>query len=162
MSLRLALFLALPLAACASGPTRLSPEHSAPEAPLTGTYTHDHEVGIFDGETFVPTPVTDELVLIERGKRLFVAANLVRANAHLCGVGGMFERENGRWVRREALDLYRGEDTCTLALTVTADTLALSDSANVCRQHYCGARAALDGARFARGTRTPDTTLSEW
>ena len=159
---RLAVLLVLPLAACAASDTAPEAGSSrAPAPPLTGTYTDDHEVGVFNGADVVPEPVTDVLVLIERGDSLEVAFDLVGANAHLCGFGGTMGRERGVWTWRETLDLADAPEACVLSLEVAADTLRLHDLGQVCRSYYCGARAAIDGAAFARNTWTPDTTRIE-
>ena len=151
------LVLALGLAACSSAP-------AAPEAPpLSGTYTHDHEVGIFDGTDFAPTEVTDTMTLIERGDSLFVAVDLIGANAHLCAFRGtMGAAPSGGWVWRETLDEIYDNQTCELSLDVSPTTIRLSDRDSNCRRYYCGARAGLDGAAFERSTQTPDTTVAEY
>ena len=160
---RLSPLLALVLAACSgcAAPEATRPEPLAPEATLSGTYSYDHEVGVFDGTDFVPEPTSDVLVLIERGDSLAVAFDLVRTNAHLCSFGGTMTRERGVWTWHETLDLGDAPEACMLTLEVTADSLTLHDRDGVCRQYYCGARAAIDGAAFARDAWTPDTSWTE-
>ena len=156
---RFALLL-LPLAACASGPA--TPDAPlAPEVPLTGSYTSEHQVGIFDGDDFVPTEVTDTLVLRERGDSLAVTFSLIGANAHTCGFGGLLGREGDRWVARETLDYLPNAPTCALSVGIARDSIVLRDSAYICRRAYCGARASIDEAVFARSTWSPDTSAYE-
>ena len=158
--LPLALALTLALTACTAPPDdapEASGETAASAASLTGTYTREHEVGILDGEDYVPTPTADRLVLVEDGDSLRVTFSLVRTNAHLCGWSGAMAPEAGGWVSREALDRSDAA-TCTLRLEVAADTLTLRDEDWECRRYLCGARALIDGATFARSTWSPDTS----
>lgn len=159
--LLLAACVALSLAACGGAPQPLDDGPATP-ASLAGTYTAEHTVGIFDGEDFAPTDVTDTITLVPRGERLRVAFDLVATNAHLCSFDGEMEARAGGWVHRSelTLDVHDGV-VCELGLEVTPDTLRLTDLDGQCRRELCGARATIDGTAFARATQTPDTTVAE-
>ncbi|MEM1057099.1 MAG: hypothetical protein AAGI52_16375 [Bacteroidota bacterium] len=150
--LRLVTFLVpLVLIGCAS------PEPTAPEVPLTGSYSDDVAIQVFNGEDWEPSNVTNRLAVIERGDSLDVSLALLFTNAHICEWHGSMTQEDGHWTSRETLD-FGDERDCVLRLDVRADSLLLRDEGGVCRQAYCGARGVLDGIGFARSTRKADTS----
>jgi hypothetical protein len=150
----LLLVLAASVAACAS------PEPAVPQAtssPLTGSYSAEHEISVFDGTDWVDDTVADRLAVIERGDSLDVSFVLLHTNAHICEWHGAMANEAGTWTARETLR-YNDNQECTLRLEVSADSLTLRDEGFVCRMAYCGARGSIDGIGFARSTREADTS----
>lgn len=154
MPLRLGLLvLATSMAGCTP-----APDPVLPDMPLTGSYSYDHEISVFDGTDWEPNNVSDRLAVIERGDSLDVTFVLLHTNAHICEWHGAMGREDGSWTARETLELPNASPDCVLRLEVTADSLTLRDEEFVCRRYYCGARGSIDGIGFSRATRDPDTS----
>ncbi|MEO0559936.1 MAG: hypothetical protein AAF170_17345 [Bacteroidota bacterium] len=127
------------------------------DAGLTGTYTSDHEIRVFNGDEFVPETATDRLALIERADSLDVSLVLLFDNYHICEMHTRMSREGTGWVSILEPE-FADETTCTLQLEVGAEVLSLRDETGSCRRTYCGARGVIDGATFDRSTRAPDTS----
>lgn len=154
--MRTTALLVLCLTACSPRPSP-GDRPLAPEA-LAGTYTVDHQVGVFDGTDFVPMDATDRLALVPVGDSLDISLVLIHANAHICEMHGRLGREGDQWVERSPLPYGEPDAVCTLALEVSADTLHLRDEDQQCRRAYCGARGSINGAAFPRSSRTTDTS----
>lgn len=78
---------------------------------------------------------------------------LFGANAHSCEMEGVARRKNGSTFEyRELTELGDGKAECRLSLNIHKGYVELQDTDQNCRRNYCGMRAGISGAAFARGS----------
>ena len=65
----------------------------------------------------------------------------------------------GSWVFEEEGD--EGKTGCKLEIDVTERAISLEDVDDRCRQMWCGARASISQADFARATRKDGNSCSQ-
>ncbi|HVG20552.1 MAG TPA: hypothetical protein VNI02_15995 [Blastocatellia bacterium] len=97
----------------------------------------------------IPTKATDR-VRISRGKDANATVNIkiVFAEGHTCTLEGRASWSDGRFtLRADGLDPNK---PCQLVLRIRGSVLTLEDPGGLCREVYCGARGAFDGARFKK------------
>ena len=79
-----------------------------------------------------------------------------QGNGHSCGVSGTASPVDGGWMFERNID----GQLCRLQFLRTPEGgIQLSDPEWACKAHYCGARAALDGMRFAPANRADCATF---
>ena len=94
----------------------------------------------------------NQLCIVEDGKGAPARFGLVvwGGGLHSCSGTGTTERQGDRLTLTMA-----GDETCTIEAKMEDDTLVLPASAPEGCAYYCGARATLADARFARTGTTP-------
>jgi len=79
---------------------------------------------------------------------------LTQTNFHQCSMSGRL-RVAGDHLAYLADAESAGEPPCALRITATGGEIVLHDPDGACQRYWCGARAAIDGARFARAVQSP-------
>lgn len=125
-----------------------------------GTYTNTHPIMMVgEGDDWVEEQV-DDCIWLEPGAdgALSFSFILVQANAHTCSMeGNAAPRGPGLW---SFVSEEEGMEPCELKIKVTDKAIILEDVEDKCRQSWCGARASIGGADFARQTRKSGNTCT--
>jgi hypothetical protein len=94
----------------------------------------------------------NQLCIVEKGSETEFGLIVWGANLHSCSGAGLASRSGDRLSLR-----MTGDETCTIEATLKDGTVALPAALPAGCAYYCGARASLAGARFARsGTTSAD------
>jgi hypothetical protein len=117
-----------------------------------GQYKRVHDIKVFGINGWVPTKVTDTLVLTPAsdGK---VEFNFVlnHENGHTCWMQGNARQANRYLEYRESLQELLNENAeCVLRIRVSPQVISLEDKTSLCTRIYCGVRGYIDGISFPR------------
>ncbi len=95
----------------------------------------------------------NQLCIVEKGKEAEFGLIVWGGNLHSCSGAGRAERSGERLTLS-----MTGDETCAIEATLRGGTVTLPASLPTGCAYYCGARASLAGASFARaGTTEADT-----
>jgi hypothetical protein len=128
-------------AAPAAAPPAERPPAPAAEARLTGLY----EGGAGERK--------NQMCIVEKGGEAQFGLLVWGGNLHSCSGAGRAVRSGDRLTLS-----MTGDETCAFEATMTGGTITLPATLPAGCAYYCGARASLAGATFARtGTTEADT-----
>lgn len=119
-----------------------------------GTYTNTHPIMMVgEGDDWVEEQV-DDCIWLEPSEdgSLSFSFILIQANAHTCSMEGVAS-PRGPDLWSFVQEAEEGQERCELRIKVTDKAIILEDVEDKCRQTWCGARAAIGSADFARQTR---------
>ena len=123
----------------------------ANEAGPTGGVQTAGLTGLYEGGT----PRPSQLCIIDKGSGDASFGMVVwGANLHSCSGAGTVSQEGNRLTLAMA-----GDQSCTLEATIEGGTVTLPATAPEGCSYYCGARAKLGGAQFARKGATVEDAM---
>lgn len=141
--------LLLALAACSpaadsDGNGSAGATNAAPTAatPASAADSSEALTGLYEGSGAVPR---DQLCIVEDGKSARFGLVVWGGGQHSCSGTGTVTRKGG--TLRLAM---AGDETCAIDAPIRDGVVTLPDSIPQGCAYYCGARASLAGARFAR------------
>ncbi len=120
---------------------------------IFGNYLIQRDNFLYSPDKGSKEPVKTEDCLTlkpSKGNSIHFSFNLVGANGHTCSMEGeaIFTGSAYQSVP-DAGDADAPKD-CKLLVHIKRNTVALEDIDGVCREYFCGARAAIDGVEFGR------------
>lgn len=113
--------------------TAPTPASAGSSEPLTGLYESGGDIP------------KDQMCIVEEGKSARFGLVVWGGGQHSCSGTGTVTRDGGKLRLAMA-----GDEACAIDATIADGTIVLPDSIPQSCAYYCGARASLGGASFAR------------